>query len=236
MPAIQLTCPIPLRCAIWLDVDDASVTLTSVLTAIGGAQTQERDLIVVTLPDPEATVRAARALLDAFRGTLVARFRLLLASRAGVTAIPDDARAWLAEQAGGSVIDPATGGACALSHYGSTTPRPIPIELADERLPSTPGLLVWIVGEEPPLRVFTQDRVTVGRIDGHDIVLPYAFMSRRHVLVEREGSMWTARDYESTSGFGVNGQSCRSLRHELRAGTVLQFAIPCAIVVLATRT
>ncbi|MDP2343510.1 MAG: FHA domain-containing protein [Deltaproteobacteria bacterium] len=67
-----------------------------------------------------------------------------------------------------------------------------------------------VVVEEPgfPLRaeLFTQNELTLGRVVGNDIVLPRAWVSKRHLrLVLRDGKLIVV-DLKSTNGTLVNGR------------------------------
>lgn len=49
------------------------------------------------------------------------------------------------------------------------------------------------------------DPVTVGRIEGNDLVLNHPSVSRRHARLERRGADWWIVDLNSTNGVKVNG-------------------------------
>jgi len=56
-----------------------------------------------------------------------------------------------------------------------------------------------------PRVVELQDDVTIGRIEGNDLVLNHPSVSRRHGKIERRGEKWWIVDLKSTNGIKVNG-------------------------------
>lgn len=51
---------------------------------------------------------------------------------------------------------------------------------------------------------FDQDAVTIGRVQGNDLMLPKGNVSKRHCRIERQGGRFVVRDQESTNGTYVN--------------------------------
>jgi hypothetical protein len=66
-----------------------------------------------------------------------------------------------------------------------------------------------------------QRRLTVGRAEDNDLVLPDAEVSRHHARLERGGAGWLLIDLESTNGTWVNGE--RILRAAIAEGDELAF-------------
>ena len=67
------------------------------------------------------------------------------------------------------------------------------------------------------------ERMTVGRGQDCDLVLPIAEVSRHHALFVREGADFEVRDLESSNGTYVNGE--RVTRRVLAVGDVVQIEI-----------
>ncbi len=59
-------------------------------------------------------------------------------------------------------------------------------------------------------------RITIGRLPGNDIVLPYTQISRHHAEVRRRGDDWWIIDLGSTNGLRVGGRQVKE--HLLRGG------------------
>jgi hypothetical protein len=77
----------------------------------------------------------------------------------------------------------------------------------------------------------SKEAVVIGRMQGCDVMIPDAGVSRRHAEVRREGDEWVIIDLGSTNGIEINGR--RVNRHRLSAGdrillgeTVLEFRRP----------
>lgn len=64
---------------------------------------------------------------------------------------------------------------------------------------------VWKSGG-PELVPLTRERITVGRAQDNDVVLPDSRVSAVHALLERLGPHWSVRDLGSRNGTVVNGQ------------------------------
>ena len=64
---------------------------------------------------------------------------------------------------------------------------------------------VWKSGG-PELVPLTRERITVGRSEDNDVVLPDSRVSAVHALLERLGPHWSVRDLGSRNGTEVNGQ------------------------------
>jgi pilus assembly protein CpaF len=72
-------------------------------------------------------------------------------------------------------------------------------------------------GGKPQVREFNQPEITVGRVQGNDIVLPKSNISKRHARIVRSGNAFVVIDAKSTNGTYVNGKRI-SAPHDLRAG------------------
>jgi pSer/pThr/pTyr-binding forkhead associated (FHA) protein len=61
------------------------------------------------------------------------------------------------------------------------------------------------------LRRFTLERarMTIGRLPGNDVVLPYTQISRHHAEVRRRGEDWWILDLGSTNGLIMNGRQIK---------------------------
>jgi hypothetical protein len=72
-----------------------------------------------------------------------------------------------------------------------------------------------------PGAALRQRRLTVGRAEDNDLVLPDAEVSRHHARLERGGAGWLLIDLESTNGTWVNGE--RILQAAIAEGDELAF-------------
>ena len=77
----------------------------------------------------------------------------------------------------------------------------------------------------------SKEVITIGRMDGCDVILPDRGVSRRHSEIRREGDEWVVIDLGSTNGTEINGK--RVNRHRLAPGdrlvlgeTTLEFRRP----------
>jgi pSer/pThr/pTyr-binding forkhead associated (FHA) protein len=79
---------------------------------------------------------------------------------------------------------------------------------------SPPNLLVTIAGQESKTYTLTKDRITLGRADDNDIVVPSQIMSRRHATLEK-----TPSGYEIVVAPGVTNmltcQGCPVIERQL---------------------
>ncbi len=73
------------------------------------------------------------------------------------------------------------------------------------------------------------ERLTIGRDDGNDIVIPDRRVSRRHAEIVRVGSEFVLRDCESKNGTFVNGERVVQERR-LHDGDEIQVALCCQMV------
>lgn len=58
----------------------------------------------------------------------------------------------------------------------------------------------------PQTREFDQEEISIGRVQGNEIVLPKSNISKRHCRLSRSGSTWIVADAQSTNGTFLNGQ------------------------------
>lgn len=72
------------------------------------------------------------------------------------------------------------------------------------------------------------DRVTVGRMEGNDLVLRDHTVSRAHAELRREGARWKVVDLGSRNGTLVNGNPVRE--SPLKAGDILSFGTVEAVL------
>ncbi len=72
-------------------------------------------------------------------------------------------------------------------------------------------------GGSPTVREFDQPEVTIGRIQGNDIVLAKSNISKRHARIINNGGSFVVIDSKSTNGTYVNGKRIDA-PHDLRAG------------------
>ncbi len=72
-------------------------------------------------------------------------------------------------------------------------------------------------GGKPLVRDFNQPEITIGRVQGNDIVLPKSNISKRHARIVAQGAGFSVIDAKSTNGTYVNGKRL-SGPHELRPG------------------
>ena len=67
-------------------------------------------------------------------------------------------------------------------------------------------LLLTEKGGETKQLSFEKDEVTVGRVQGNDIVLPKGNVSKRHCRVMLQGGKFSVEDLKSTNGTYINGR------------------------------
>jgi pilus assembly protein CpaF len=72
-------------------------------------------------------------------------------------------------------------------------------------------------GGKPMVREFDQPEITIGRVQGNDIVLPKSNISKRHARIVKSGGNYVVIDAKSTNGTYVNGKKIAA-PHDLRAG------------------
>ena len=72
-------------------------------------------------------------------------------------------------------------------------------------------------GGKPMVREFDQPEITIGRVQGNDIVLPKSNISKRHARIVKSGNNFVVIDAKSTNGTYINGKRINA-PHDLRAG------------------
>lgn len=87
---------------------------------------------------------------------------------------------------------------------------------------SLQSVLVSLEGDD---RITFQERLTVGRAPGNDLVLRHPRISTHHAVLERTTKGWRIADLGSRNGTSVDGKRVRSTRslrvgHELRFGGI----------------
>ena len=71
--------------------------------------------------------------------------------------------------------------------------------------------LTFILDDGESIEVQLQDDITIGRLDGNDVVVDDPRISSRHAEVHRmPGGGFEVRDLASTAGTLVNGERCGS--------------------------
>jgi hypothetical protein len=87
------------------------------------------------------------------------------------------------------------------------------------------------IGKTTKTWPLSKEAVVIGRMEGCDVILPDAGVSRRHAEIRREGDEWVVIDLGSTNGTEINGK--RVNRHRLTPGdrlvlgeTTLEFRRP----------
>jgi pSer/pThr/pTyr-binding forkhead associated (FHA) protein len=84
-----------------------------------------------------------------------------------------------------------------------------------------PSILELVRGQETTQRfVLSDERILVGREEGAEIQLASREVSRRHLLVTRQGSEFSILDLDSRNGVYLNGIKVHSAT--LRDGDTLQ--------------
>src|SRR6185295_4337160 len=61
-------------------------------------------------------------------------------------------------------------------------------------------------GGETKQMSFDKDEVTIGRVQGNDLVLPKGNVSKRHCRIMVQGSRFSVEDLKSTNGTYINGR------------------------------
>ncbi len=105
------------------------------------------------------------------------------------------------------------------------------VPAADDQAPEFPYLIVT-QGEEDPREIdLIADKLSMGRGENNDLILPDIACSRYHSVLEKQDNDYLVRDLESGNGTLVNGE--KVLQHVLQHGdeikignTVLQFNSP----------
>ena len=72
-------------------------------------------------------------------------------------------------------------------------------------------------GGKPAVREFDQPEITIGRVQGNDIVLPKSNVSKRHARIVKNNNTYVVIDAKSTNGTYINGKRLGA-PHDLRAG------------------
>ena len=67
---------------------------------------------------------------------------------------------------------------------------------------------------------FDKDEITIGRVQGNDIILPKGNISKRHSRIVVKDGKFIIVDLKSTNGTYVNGKKITS--HQLRAGDMIK--------------
>ena len=65
-------------------------------------------------------------------------------------------------------------------------------------------------GGKPRAEVFEQNEITIGRVQGNDIVLPKGNISKRHSRIVLRDGKFIIVDLKSTNGTYVNGKRISS--------------------------
>src|SRR5882757_476058 len=71
-------------------------------------------------------------------------------------------------------------------------------------------ILIQEKGGEQRRMVFNKPEVTIGRVQGNDIVLPKGNVSKRHARIVLKDSKFIIVDLKSTNGTYVNGRKITS--------------------------
>jgi len=69
-----------------------------------------------------------------------------------------------------------------------------------------PACLIWFFNGRQERRELGDKEVLIGRQAGADVVLPDAFISRRHAIVRKVGDGYVLEDLKSAHGTSVNGE------------------------------
>ena len=236
MPHLWLTCPRDLLCnigvSIWHEKLDPMEVLPEAIRALDGVVVQRGDLFAVRMRDPADAILAMRQL-----ATMLPELEIDLMSfvASAITAEmlldPSEptrsAWLWLRARVDGEMPDPKFG--CGVArHFGEPIARPVPVEIAEQRIPAG-GLVLWCV-HDATLKVIDKSPFVVGRASGVDWQIERDYVSRRHMQYERSPDGWRIRDGGSTGGIWVDEVKIHLC--ELQPGMVIQFAQPHAFVVL----
>ncbi len=93
-------------------------------------------------------------------------------------------------------------------------------------------------GSVPCVFEFDQERVTVGRSAGSDVLLPHQAVSGQHATFRAQGAGWVVQDEGSTNGTRVNGSAIPPGRPKpLRTGDIVDvggFAVRVEVGVAVT--
>lgn len=103
----------------------------------------------------------------------------------------------------------------------STTTLDTPVNVALGHVMSRAFVLKQVAGPGAPREiVLTRDRLVIGRSKRVDIVIDSPELSRRHVLLERDGHEFVIRDLDSRNGLYLDRVKIHSA--VLRGGDTLQ--------------
>ncbi len=90
-----------------------------------------------------------------------------------------------------------------------------------------PELILRYKGQELSRRALDERPVTVGRIEGNDVIIPNPKVSRQHAQVVRRREGWVVEDCGSRSGCFVGG--ARVTEHALRDGDEIRIEDHCLL-------
>lgn len=79
------------------------------------------------------------------------------------------------------------------------------------------SLMITEKGGSPQAKQFAANEITIGRVQGNDVVLPKSNISKRHARIEQKGAQWRVEDAGSTNGTFVNGRRLTEA-HTLKPG------------------
>src|SRR4026209_412411 len=71
-------------------------------------------------------------------------------------------------------------------------------------------IIIQEKGREQRRMVFNKPEVTIGRVQGNDIVLPKGYVSKRHARIVLKDGKFIIVDLKSTNGTYVNGRKITS--------------------------
>jgi hypothetical protein len=95
------------------------------------------------------------------------------------------------------------------------------------------AMLLVVEGASPGMRILIdQPKMTIGRQEDCDLVIPDRQVSRRHACIRQDGDLHILEDLGSKNGTFLNGQELRGT-HVLQDGDEIQIALCCKLAFVA---
>jgi hypothetical protein len=95
------------------------------------------------------------------------------------------------------------------------------------------AMLLVVEGASPGMRILIdQPKLTIGRQEDCDLVIPDRQVSRRHACIRQDGDLHVLEDLGSKNGTFLNGQELRGT-HVLQDGDEIQIALCCKLAFVA---
>ncbi len=227
-----------LLCQIGLRIEQPLPELAAEIATLSHATRIAEHHIHATFRDPLDTVLGWRHLDSLFGDRLAIASMIASAQAAEMLREPfaTETWSWLVQQLKGVPDDAGIFGCRLMSaKFGL---RPPPIEIREQRLPTTFGLTIGVAAFQDGndrVRHLTEPGF-VGRLANAAVQIDSGVISRRHVELgvdSHEG--WFVRSSSASAGYWIGGHRAGSARHTLYPGMTLEFGDRYGLVVLSVR-